>query len=771
MRTDVAIRRAMRGPAAWVLAAGLLAAACTAVDRRPAGPLVPSAVARSASAAGLDAARAVVLTDNDAAFESKLALVREARESLDLAYFIFADDYSSSLLAQELIEAARRGVRVRLLLDYHTNYRQLDLWSAMERLGGEGAGRLEVRFYNRPTRNIVRDAAFLTLGCAEAGAEGTAGCGAAKFAEIDRLFAGERIDGAPVGERNVSNVDTGGSGLFLAGLYGRNPRLIQFAVTEGQDLDPGKLRGAGELDAAGRAQLRRLGRIYFQARFGSGLDRLTARLRFAAAGLLFGDRVDPLHDAITAHLPLERRSGREGARRDWDYLTDYLHHKLLLADGERFQLGGRNVEDSYHMAPNPLLDKYVFMDTDVRVELRAGGAAMVAAFDRLWRYDAMVARLDEVRAHAPNDELVAHGAASEACADAGASGEAAYQECFAAALVEARAVPLAEREAQALARLADRATRFRAAYRARPQPERGPAFEIDPGAELHYLENLPFAVPGGPRQYGARNGAEAESGKHIHALWLAALRDACRAATAVRPQQVIVHNAYFFPPSNLLVEFARMVDGREPCPHVRVTVLTNSMATTDLAVVNLAARHAVKAFAEHVEARRDPRLGATFRYFEYRPPAGEHAVQLSLHSKVSALGADTILVGSANADVRSYMMDSNNGLLIRGAPELAARYAAWVEGLLAGGERATDLTATFRTTPRERMRAEDVETIRALLAQYGAESVIDEEQARQVEAAAVGVLDEIYRLAGESLLPGRRGRRAAESFDELFKAI
>ena len=53
------------------------------------------------------------------------------------------------------------------------------------------------------------------------------------------------------------------------------------------------------------------------------------------------------------------------AERDWEYLTDYLHHKLLLVDQRHVQLGGRNVEDSYHMRPIPLTTKYVFMDTDL----------------------------------------------------------------------------------------------------------------------------------------------------------------------------------------------------------------------------------------------------------------------------------------------------------------------------------------------------------------------------------------------------------------------
>ena len=33
----------------------------------------------------------------------------------------------------------------------------------MEREGGRGSGSLKIRFYNRPTREMVKDAAYITL--------------------------------------------------------------------------------------------------------------------------------------------------------------------------------------------------------------------------------------------------------------------------------------------------------------------------------------------------------------------------------------------------------------------------------------------------------------------------------------------------------------------------------------------------------------------------------------------------------------------------------
>ena len=69
-----------------------------------------------ASTGNLPIKSATVITDNDQAFASKLALINAANTHIDLAYYIFSDDHTSSVLAQALINAAKRGVKVRLLL-------------------------------------------------------------------------------------------------------------------------------------------------------------------------------------------------------------------------------------------------------------------------------------------------------------------------------------------------------------------------------------------------------------------------------------------------------------------------------------------------------------------------------------------------------------------------------------------------------------------------------------------------------------------------------
>lgn len=58
-----------------------------------------------------------LLPDAQQAFELRIALVRAAQVSLDLQYYLVADDASGGQLLAELKAAADRGVRVRLLVD------------------------------------------------------------------------------------------------------------------------------------------------------------------------------------------------------------------------------------------------------------------------------------------------------------------------------------------------------------------------------------------------------------------------------------------------------------------------------------------------------------------------------------------------------------------------------------------------------------------------------------------------------------------------------
>jgi hypothetical protein len=58
-----------------------------------------------------------IVHDDLEAFRFRLDLAREAGRSLDLQYYYWKSDVTGKLLAREILAAAERGVRVRLMLD------------------------------------------------------------------------------------------------------------------------------------------------------------------------------------------------------------------------------------------------------------------------------------------------------------------------------------------------------------------------------------------------------------------------------------------------------------------------------------------------------------------------------------------------------------------------------------------------------------------------------------------------------------------------------
>jgi putative cardiolipin synthase len=62
-----------------------------------------------------------LLPDSTEAFTARAELIRNAQSSLDLQYYIVHDGISTRILVNELLKAADRGVRVRILLDDTTS--------------------------------------------------------------------------------------------------------------------------------------------------------------------------------------------------------------------------------------------------------------------------------------------------------------------------------------------------------------------------------------------------------------------------------------------------------------------------------------------------------------------------------------------------------------------------------------------------------------------------------------------------------------------------
>ena len=99
--------------------------------------------------------------DNKEAFALRAQSARAAERSIDALYYIWRDDMTGRLLARELIAAADRGVRVRLLLD-DINVQGFD----PSYLALDGHPGIEVRLFNpiRNRRSALRRGIELLLG-------------------------------------------------------------------------------------------------------------------------------------------------------------------------------------------------------------------------------------------------------------------------------------------------------------------------------------------------------------------------------------------------------------------------------------------------------------------------------------------------------------------------------------------------------------------------------------------------------------------------------
>jgi putative cardiolipin synthase len=125
-----------------------------------------------------------LLDRNELALQARLALADEAAESLDVQYFVWQSDASGHLLADRMLHAADRGVRIRILiddfgvsgkggdvlkLDAHPNIevRNFNPWSTRgNRLGTSTEFLARAYVLNRRMHNktIIADGRFAVLG-------------------------------------------------------------------------------------------------------------------------------------------------------------------------------------------------------------------------------------------------------------------------------------------------------------------------------------------------------------------------------------------------------------------------------------------------------------------------------------------------------------------------------------------------------------------------------------------------------------------------------
>ncbi|HEX7672961.1 MAG TPA: hypothetical protein VF412_02250 [Bdellovibrio sp.] len=674
-------------------------------DRMPAAlaifksqPLENKDILEASSSGALKASKVRIITDNDAAFDSKIEAIRSAKsgETIRLTYYIYSEDASSAVFTDELLKAAQRGVKIKLMADLITNYQLLDYFSYLQE---QGKGQIQIRLYGRPTSLMIRDVMFMTTPCPPTGDKKVKAttCSSAKWARLD----GEKPDFY--------------AQLALSGAYGKNLDALQTAVLKGQILDVKSFTSGGGTSADDQKQfidfLKLLAKSKLQHDFISAV-------KVALAYQIYGDKLNPIMNQLMGAIPISHPG--QSSFTDWEHSTDFTHHKLLMIGNRYVQLGGRNIENSYHMKPNDLTDKYIFMDTDVAATLTSGGDTVAKSFDELFNFAQMTIALDEVRALMPNDFIAnkeASKAAVEKCTVKDYKTDAdrySFAQCVSQELprqpqylnLQARLSKVSEDLSKGVQAYNNQYA-SRKSYTQTWKTGSGYADEISAkdlsGLFMTYVENVPYdrrdAVPDRERTKGSVAGKEMKYGKYIHHLWYKGLENACTtSAKEGKEKRVILHSAYFLPPAIVLRGFSKMMDGTWDCHNVKVTFLTNSPETTDLFYVNVAAKYEMAAFFQ-IYAQRKQIYGsfadsrsAKFEYYEYLK--NTEAKGLSLHTKATVLG-DDVLIGSANADVRSYYMDSNNGFFIRGAKDFVKDYVTYIDEITQDPMKTRQMTAYF----------------------------------------------------------------------------
>jgi putative cardiolipin synthase len=135
-------------------------------------------------------------------------------------------------------------------------------------------------------------------------------------------------------------------------------------------------------------------------------------------------------------------------------------------------------------------------------------------------------------------------------------------------------------------------------------------------------------------------------------------------------QSILIENAYFVPNRTLLNALMRAAKRG-----VKVTVITNSLATNDVAAMQVLSRYAYLGLAENGVA-----------VYEWQ---GEEPGKGCLHTKAAVFDGQVTVIGSCNLDPRSLGINSEDVVLIDSAA-VAGRLTDYVE--------KTDLPVSARVT-------------------------------------------------------------------------
>ena len=85
-----------------------------------------------------------ILNNGDDALLARIDLIRKAKESILIQTFIWGSDETSRFVVYELIQAAKRGVKVKIILDYLISSRDFELITFLT----TAHPNLEIKLYN-----------------------------------------------------------------------------------------------------------------------------------------------------------------------------------------------------------------------------------------------------------------------------------------------------------------------------------------------------------------------------------------------------------------------------------------------------------------------------------------------------------------------------------------------------------------------------------------------------------------------------------------------
>jgi len=672
-RKTVKLSHCARLPLIALLPLALAAGACTGEE----GPdqqqsnLTELGAPLDCPADGCDG---TVLTRNEDAFKAKLQLIDRAgqNDTLDLSYYIFEDDEASSLMVSRLIKAAQRGAKIRVIVDYWTNFKHHYFYQLIQRRANDNqnGGGIEFSYYNVPPEELREDFRYLVTPCSLP----------------DHPIVSDECTADRHANKNTAESAHKAS-MLMTGLFARSQEAMMAGLGDViAQYEKAAEGGSDVTDEEKQAALKGMKLVYSA--------KIKGSLGAKFALLFLASQLSPITSAFSS----ANVTGFTVHKEEWEHITDYTHQKLLLRTNDQTResemiLGGRNVENSYHLSElsdqsveYTLADgevrtgwkpKYIFIDVDFHS--RFYGTSVRERFEHLWGFDEMVVNMNDVEALGVIPDLVLpaeDGSGDVRALDAYGGPDSNYIEAAVARLQERWSYDEASGEV----------TPLQAGPTYNVAKTQFPALETtDANARFYYIENVPN--PGGvgtERVFGAPNEWRGKDpvrqlmadGKRIHATWLNELNRLCDGS---EPKEVIFHNAYLMMPTQLQMRIYEGIRDPSSCEGVsKFTIITNSRLSTDLNIINVFNESYIQPLLQ------DPNAAERLEYREHITdddvPShinADNPSKRSLHAKVMIFG-DNIFIGSANGDGRSKFMDANNGIMIENAPKLVQQYKDYI---------------------------------------------------------------------------------------------